>query len=45
MMKRLGILPNEEHRLPMVPSTPELQRKLDGVLERAGLLSKAAAAE
>jgi 4-hydroxy-tetrahydrodipicolinate synthase len=44
MMKRLGILPNEEHRLPMVPSTPELQRKLDGVLERAGLL-KAAAAE
>jgi 4-hydroxy-tetrahydrodipicolinate synthase len=44
MMKRLGILPTEEHRLPMVPSTPELQRKLDGVLERAGLL-KAAAAE
>jgi 4-hydroxy-tetrahydrodipicolinate synthase len=38
MMQRLGILPNEEHRLPMVPTTPELQRRLDGVLERAGLL-------
>jgi 4-hydroxy-tetrahydrodipicolinate synthase len=38
MMKRLGILPTEEHRLPMVPSTPELQKRLDGVLVRAGLL-------
>jgi len=37
MMKRLGILPNEVHRLPMVPSTPELRAKLDGVLSRAGL--------
>jgi 4-hydroxy-tetrahydrodipicolinate synthase len=45
MMKRLGILPNEDHRLPMVPSTPELQKRLDGVLARAGLLpgSRAAA--
>ena len=24
MMKRIGILPNEVHRLPMVPATPEL---------------------
>lgn len=38
MMQRLGILPNEVHRLPMVPTTPELQRRLDGVLDRAGLL-------
>ncbi len=38
MMKRLGILPTEEHRLPMVPSTPELQKRLDAVLARAGLL-------
>ena len=38
MMKRLGILPNELHRLPMVPSTPELRAKLDGVLSRAGLI-------
>lgn len=41
MMKRLGILPNEEHRLPMVPATPELAKRLDGVLERAGLLAEA----
>jgi 4-hydroxy-tetrahydrodipicolinate synthase len=38
MMKRLGIIPTEEHRLPMVPSTPELQKRLDAVLVRAGLL-------
>jgi 4-hydroxy-tetrahydrodipicolinate synthase len=38
MMKRLGIIPNELHRLPMVPSTPELRTKLDGVLSRAGLI-------
>ena len=38
MMKRLGKLPNENHRLPMVPTTPELRVKLDGVLQRAGLL-------
>jgi 4-hydroxy-tetrahydrodipicolinate synthase len=44
MMKRLGILPNEEHRLPMVPSTPELQKRLDGVLARAGLLAEGRAA-
>jgi 4-hydroxy-tetrahydrodipicolinate synthase len=44
MMKRLGILPNEEHRLPMVPSTPELQKRLDGVLARAGLLPEGRAA-
>jgi 4-hydroxy-tetrahydrodipicolinate synthase len=37
MMKRLGILPNEVHRLPMVPTTPELRLKLDAVLLRAGL--------
>ena len=44
MMKRLGILPNEEHRLPMVPSTPELQKRLDTVLARAGLLPEGRAA-
>ena len=38
MMKRLGILQHEEHPLPMVRATPELARRLDGVLERAGLL-------
>jgi len=36
MMKRLGLLPANEHRLPMVPATAELERRLDAVLERAG---------
>jgi 4-hydroxy-tetrahydrodipicolinate synthase len=38
MMKRVGILERNEHRLPMVPATPELEKRLDAVLERAGLL-------
>ena len=38
MMKRLGILERNEHRLPMMPATPELEKRLDAVLERAGLL-------
>jgi len=38
MMKRLGILPANEHRLPMVPATPEMEKRLDGVLKRSGLL-------
>ena len=43
MMKRLGLLPVNEHRLPMAPATPELERRLDGVLERAQLLKERAA--
>ncbi len=39
MMKKLGLMPTNEHRLPMLPATPELERRLDGVLERAGLLT------
>lgn len=38
MMKRMGLLPRNEHRLPMVPATPELEKRLDGVLKRAGLI-------
>ena len=38
MMMRMGLLPNENHRLPMVPTTPELRTRLDGVLKRAGLV-------
>ncbi len=38
MMRRLGILARNEHRLPMVPATPELEKRLDGVLSRAGLI-------
>jgi 4-hydroxy-tetrahydrodipicolinate synthase len=37
MMKKLGLLTANEHRLPMVPATAELSAKLDGVLARAGL--------
>ena len=40
MMKRLGIMPNNEHRLPMVAATKELEQKLDNVLSRAGLLEE-----
>ena len=40
MMRRLGILETNEHRLPMVPATAELERRLDGVLRRAGLLEE-----
>lgn len=38
MMKRMGLLPGNEHRLPMLPASRELEEKLDGVLRRAGLL-------
>lgn len=38
MLKKLGIMPTNEHRLPMVPATPELEKRLDAVLARAGLL-------
>jgi 4-hydroxy-tetrahydrodipicolinate synthase len=38
MMKRCGLLDRNEHRLPMVPATEELERRLDGVLERAGMV-------
>jgi len=44
MMKRLGILPNEEHRLPMVPATPDVAKRCDAVLARAGLLPEGRAA-
>jgi 4-hydroxy-tetrahydrodipicolinate synthase len=37
MMKRAGLLNTNEHRLPMVPASPDLERRLDGVLERAGI--------
>ena len=42
MMKRLSLIPENEHRLPMVPAAAELEKRLDGVLERAGMLAAAA---
>jgi 4-hydroxy-tetrahydrodipicolinate synthase len=37
MMRKLGLLEDNEHRLPMMSATPELAAKLDGVLGRAAL--------
>jgi len=37
MMRKLGIIARNEHRLPMVPATPDIERRLDDVLVRAGL--------
>jgi 4-hydroxy-tetrahydrodipicolinate synthase len=36
MAKKLGLIASNEHRLPMVPATPELEKRLDAVLARAG---------
>ena len=38
MMKKLGIMKNNEHRLPMMPATVELEKRLDIVLRNSGLL-------
>ncbi len=38
MMKRMGLLAGNEHRLPLLPATPELERRLDALLERSGLV-------
>jgi 4-hydroxy-tetrahydrodipicolinate synthase len=38
MMKRMRLLAENAHRLPMMPATPELASRLDAVLERAGPL-------
>lgn len=38
MMKRLGLIRSNEHRLPMLPAASALEARLDGVLKRAGLL-------
>jgi len=39
MMKRAGLLATNEHRLPMMPATPELEQRLDAVLQRAGIVA------
>ncbi|HEY8545425.1 MAG TPA: 4-hydroxy-tetrahydrodipicolinate synthase [Acidimicrobiales bacterium] len=39
MCRRVGVLERNEHRLPLVPASPELEARLDGVLARAGLIS------
>jgi 4-hydroxy-tetrahydrodipicolinate synthase len=37
LLKRLGVLPTNEHRLPMMPATRELEARLDDLLQRSGL--------
>jgi len=39
MMKRIGVLVSNEHRLPMMPATPDLEKRLDAVLTRSGLIA------
>ena len=38
VMRRLGLIPTNEHRLPMMPATPELEKRLDELLTRMGLI-------
>ncbi len=38
MMKRMGLLATNEHRLPMVPATPDQERQLDEILKKAGMI-------
>jgi 4-hydroxy-tetrahydrodipicolinate synthase len=40
MMKIMGLIPANEHRLPMVPATPELEKQPEAVVERYGLAVK-----
>ncbi len=35
MAKKLGLIPANEHRLPLLPASPELETRLDAVLARA----------
>ena len=37
MMKLMGLIPTNEHRLPMTPATAELEERLRGVVKRYGL--------
>ena len=38
MLKRLGVLKTNEHRSPLVPASPEVEKQLDTVLAEIGLL-------
>jgi 4-hydroxy-tetrahydrodipicolinate synthase len=40
MMKLMGLIPNNEHRLPMTPATPEQEQQLEAVVERYALFAK-----
>jgi 4-hydroxy-tetrahydrodipicolinate synthase len=38
MLKRLGVLKVNEHRSPMVPASPEIEKQLDKILAEIGLI-------
>jgi 4-hydroxy-tetrahydrodipicolinate synthase len=40
MMKLMGLIPKNEHRLPMVPATPEQEQQLEAVVKRYSLFVK-----
>jgi 4-hydroxy-tetrahydrodipicolinate synthase len=44
MAKKLGVLPGNYHRLPMMPATKEVEKKCDAVLKSAGLIANDKAA-
>lgn len=37
LMMRLGLIERNEHRLPMMPATAELEKRIDALIERLGL--------
>jgi 4-hydroxy-tetrahydrodipicolinate synthase len=38
MLKRLGVLKTNEHRSPMAPASPEVEKQLDKILAEVGLI-------
>tara|TARA_Y100000588_G_scaffold102149_1_gene111097 strand:- start:8856 stop:9755 length:900 start_codon:yes stop_codon:yes gene_type:complete len=38
MLRKLKVIPRNEHRLPMVAATPDLEQRLDAVLNSSGLI-------
>jgi len=40
MMKLMGLIPTNEHRLPMVSAVPELEEQLEAVVRRYRLAVK-----
>ncbi|CAM3713331.1 4-hydroxy-tetrahydrodipicolinate synthase [Bordetella sputigena] len=40
LMKRLGLLERNEHRLPMMPATPELERRIDELADKLDLTAR-----
>ena len=40
MMKLMGLMPTNEHRLPMVPATPEQEQQLEVIVKRYSLFVK-----